>query len=104
MFYGAKNVYALCAVLGPRLDTVGVWGSNPHAPTNLSNNLVRTTKFSVDPKRLTELSAPPRASVVDRQSFAIFAKQRVECEELGSSVIQTRPEFKLGFYAEIGLP
>src|SRR5258705_13254479 len=34
MFYGAKNVYALYAALGPRLDTVGVWGSNPHAPTN----------------------------------------------------------------------
>ncbi|MDX6445650.1 MAG: hypothetical protein QOH71_2724 [Blastocatellia bacterium] len=33
MFYGAKNVYALYAVLCPRLDTVGVWGSNPHAPT-----------------------------------------------------------------------
>ena len=36
MFYGAKNVYALYAVLRPRIDTVGVWGSNPHAPTNLS--------------------------------------------------------------------
>ena len=31
-FYAAKADYALYAVLGPRLDTVGVWGSNPHVP------------------------------------------------------------------------
>ena len=24
---------------GPRIDTVGVWGSNPHAPTNEFNGL-----------------------------------------------------------------
>src|SRR6267378_3955561 len=35
MFYGLKNVYAVYAAPGPRLDTVGVWGSNPHAPTIL---------------------------------------------------------------------
>jgi hypothetical protein len=34
-FYAVKADYALYAALGPRLDTVGVWGSNPHAPTNL---------------------------------------------------------------------
>jgi len=32
-FYAAKNDYALYASLGPRIDTVEVWGSNPHAPT-----------------------------------------------------------------------
>ncbi len=32
-FYAAKNDYALYAAVGPRIDTVGVWGSNPHAPT-----------------------------------------------------------------------
>ena len=32
------------------IDTVGVWGSNPHAPTNPFNNLARTTSFSVDAK------------------------------------------------------
>jgi len=29
------------------LDTVGVWGSNPHAPTNPFNNLAVSTAFSV---------------------------------------------------------
>ncbi len=37
--------------VGLRIDTVGVWGSNPHAPTNTFNNLALTTTFSVAPKR-----------------------------------------------------
>jgi hypothetical protein len=41
----------LRAIRGVELDTVGVWGSNPHAPTNPFNKLARTTSFSVDPKR-----------------------------------------------------
>jgi hypothetical protein len=35
------------------LDTVGVWGSNPHAPTIILNKLRRTTTFSVAPERST---------------------------------------------------
>ena len=38
-FYAAKADYALYVAVGPRIDTVGVWGSNPHAPTNALNNL-----------------------------------------------------------------
>jgi len=30
-------------------DTVGVWDSNPHAPTNLFNNLTLLASFSVTP-------------------------------------------------------
>jgi len=32
-FCAVKSDYALYVAPGPRLDTVGVWGSNPHAPT-----------------------------------------------------------------------
>ena len=32
--YGAGNVHALRKLKCDGLDTVGVWGSNPHAPTN----------------------------------------------------------------------
>jgi hypothetical protein len=35
--YGARNDYALSEVTRDVLDTVGVWGSNPHAPTNCLN-------------------------------------------------------------------
>jgi hypothetical protein len=31
--YRFQNEYALYEVTGDRVDTVGVWGSNPHAPT-----------------------------------------------------------------------
>ena len=31
--YGDRNGYAFCEVTGDGVDTVGVWGSNPHAPT-----------------------------------------------------------------------
>ncbi len=31
--YAVKTLYALCAATETRFDTVGVWGSNPHAPT-----------------------------------------------------------------------
>jgi hypothetical protein len=41
------------------LDTVGVWGSNPHAPTIPLKEFRRTVTFSVAPKRSTE-----RATVV----------------------------------------
>ena len=34
-FYAAKNDYALYVAVGPRIDTVGVWGSNCDAPTIL---------------------------------------------------------------------
>jgi hypothetical protein len=33
--YGDKNDCALCEVTRVGVDTVGVWGSNPHAPTNI---------------------------------------------------------------------
>jgi hypothetical protein len=36
------------------VDTVGVWGSNPHAPTNTLNNLATSTALFVDPKRSTQ--------------------------------------------------
>jgi len=42
-FYAAKADYALYGAVGPRIDTVGVWGSNPHAPTIPFNNLARIT-------------------------------------------------------------
>jgi hypothetical protein len=32
--YADRNDYALYEVRGDGVDTVGVWGSNPHAPTN----------------------------------------------------------------------
>jgi hypothetical protein len=50
-FYAVKADYALYAASGPRLDTVGVWGSNPHAPTNNFNNLALMAKSSTAPKR-----------------------------------------------------
>jgi hypothetical protein len=31
------------------LDTVGVWGSNPHAPTNAFNDLAPLNAFAVKP-------------------------------------------------------
>ena len=31
--YRLRNEYALHVVTGDGVDTVGVWGSNPHAPT-----------------------------------------------------------------------
>ena len=37
MFMGLKNDYALYEVTRDGIDTVGVWGSNPHAPTNPLN-------------------------------------------------------------------
>ena len=51
--YAATTLYALYAALSDYLDTVGVCGSNPHAPTNPLNKLGRTTEFSVAPKRST---------------------------------------------------
>ncbi len=33
MFTGLGTLYALYEVSGDSVDTVGVWGSNPHAPT-----------------------------------------------------------------------
>jgi len=33
MFMGLGNGYALYEVTSDGVDTVGVWGSNPHAPT-----------------------------------------------------------------------
>ncbi|HSB27908.1 MAG TPA: hypothetical protein VLE19_08635 [Pyrinomonadaceae bacterium] len=36
--------------LGVELDTVGVWGSNPHAPTIPFNDLEQLTAFSVVPE------------------------------------------------------
>jgi hypothetical protein len=35
------------------IDTVGVWGSNPHAPTNVFNKLALTPKFAAAPERST---------------------------------------------------
>ncbi|MCA1602710.1 MAG: hypothetical protein LC776_14065 [Acidobacteria bacterium] len=37
--YRLKNAYALYEVTSDGVDTVGVWGSNPHAPTIRINNL-----------------------------------------------------------------
>ena len=39
----------LLDVTSDSVDTVGVWGSNPRAPTNSLNELRRRTKFSVAP-------------------------------------------------------
>jgi hypothetical protein len=41
--YGDRNDYALYEVTSDGVDTVGIWGSNPHAPTNTLNNLALTT-------------------------------------------------------------
>ena len=37
--YGDRNDYALSEMTRDGVDTVGVWGSNPHAPTNNSDKL-----------------------------------------------------------------
>jgi len=44
-----RRDYALFEVTSDGVDTVGVWGSNPHAPTNLFNNLAHFTAFIVTP-------------------------------------------------------
>ena len=44
-FYAVKADYALYVAVGPRIDTVGVWGSNPHAPTISINNLAHDRVF-----------------------------------------------------------
>ncbi len=36
--YRVRKNYALCEVTSDGVDTVGVWGSNPHAPINRINN------------------------------------------------------------------
>ena len=51
--YRLRNDYALYEVRSDGVDTVGVWGSNPHAPTNPFNKLRSITTFSVAPKRST---------------------------------------------------
>ena len=38
--YGDKNDYALLDLSRDGVDTVGVWGSNPHAPTNKQTAVV----------------------------------------------------------------
>jgi hypothetical protein len=53
--YGDKNDYALWGLSRDGVDTVGVCGSNPHAPTNVFNTLVHTIWFSVAPKRFSFL-------------------------------------------------
>jgi len=50
--YGDRKNYALYELAGDGVDTVGVWGSNPHAPTIFLNNLALATPFSVAPKKL----------------------------------------------------
>ena len=50
------------------LDTVGVWGSNPHAPTIVFNNLAQFIAFRVTPNQSREISrfrlgSPQRSSV-----------------------------------------
>ena len=49
--YGDRKDYALSEMTGDGVDTVGVWGSNPHAPTISINNLALTPAFSAAPKR-----------------------------------------------------
>jgi hypothetical protein len=44
--YRVRKHYALLDVIRDGVDTVGVWGSNPHAPTNPLNNLARTNSRS----------------------------------------------------------
>ena len=39
--YRLRNDYALYEVRSDGVDTVGVWGSNPHAPTIIINSLQR---------------------------------------------------------------
>jgi len=39
LFLGNLVLVDLKRVSPRRVDTVGVWGSNPHAPTNVFNNL-----------------------------------------------------------------
>jgi hypothetical protein len=48
-FYAVKVDYALYVAVGLRIVTVGVWGSNPHAPTNFLSNLATIASLSVTP-------------------------------------------------------
>ena len=43
--------YSILCYTGHRIDTVGVCGSNPHAPTTSLDNLSRTHRISVAKKR-----------------------------------------------------
>ena len=54
------------------LDTVGVWGSNPHAPTNVFNNLAPPSYLSVTPdyairiKKSDDLPCEPQSFIYSR--------------------------------------
>jgi hypothetical protein len=50
--------------VSPGIDTVGVWGSNPHAPTNRINSLRLTSTFSVTPHYAICTSTLPPSLVV----------------------------------------
>jgi hypothetical protein len=56
--YGHRNDYALPAATCDGVDTVGVWGSNPHAPTIFFNNLKVAALLDLPPlDRLLPLHA-----------------------------------------------
>ena len=65
--YGDKNDYALRDLSRDGVDTVGVCGSNPHAPTNPFNQLRHTAKFSVAPNApLSHRSSFPLSKRINR--------------------------------------
>src|SRR5258705_1101431 len=85
-FYAAKADYALCVAVGPRIDTVGGWGSNPHAPTNfLSKSALLSTHCNLGTQMGTQLCCASwidlchevqRRSIAVRYSSCVTRRQR----------------------------
>ena len=69
--YRLKNDYVIHAVSCDGVDTVGVWGSNPHAPTNRFNNLTWIPRFAlcqITPLRILKLSLLVSRDATQRSS------------------------------------
>jgi len=77
------------------LDTVGVWGSNPHAPTNIINNLAPLTSFPVTPvairiKKSDDLPCEPHSLYIVALNKASRAALETRSLPLTSRVRQYR--------------
>jgi subtilisin family serine protease len=98
MFWSVKNVYALYAVLGPRLDTVGVWGSNPHAPTNFFNELALTGHAVLCSKRFIRNKRPLAISRDRLYSFASRGDY-IDLAAPGVEIVSTVPGNKFNTFS-----
>ena len=66
------------------LDTVGVWGSNPHAPTKRINSLRLTSTFSVTPHyAICTSTLPPFVLCAAIQSHSLGSSRRNSSNEIG---------------------